>query len=232
MRYILSLIFLSSTLLAHKNYILVGPPGSGKGTFSSFMVEHGYHQICPGDIVRTHIKHQTELGKLVKPIIEGGGFLGNDILFKIVEEQILYCLERKIPFIIDGFPRHREGLDMLKQLFAATGLSESIQFIHFQVEDDICINRINARLVCFNCSSIYNLDSKKPTKDMACDTCKHSLEMRVGDSVAATVKRLDYYRRTIEPLLEAVEHDFTIIRIDASKSLIPCIEIYKELLAE
>ncbi len=190
MKYTLSLLFFVSAVFAHDNYVLVGPPGSGKGTFSSFMVERGYHQICPGDILRTHIKKETELGKIIKPIVERGDYISDDIMFQIIKEQVEDCLKNSRPFIVDGFPRNEAGLGFLKQLFEAHGAKQSIRFVHFNIEDEACINRINARLVCFNCYCVYNTNIKQPEQPMVCDKCKNKLEVRMGDNVQTTVKRL------------------------------------------
>ncbi|MFZ5953857.1 MAG: adenylate kinase family protein [Candidatus Dependentiae bacterium] len=209
---ILLLLSFCFSLYGFENYILIGPPGSGKGTFSSKMTqEFNYKQICPGDILRTHIKNETELGKSIKTIVESGDYIDDQIIFKIIDDQVRECIHNNIPFIIDGFPRNIDGFNFLNNLFEQLKIKETIVYVHFIINDKICIDRISNRLVCFNCYSIYNLKTKIPLNHMVCDNCNHQLEQRLGDNKKNTIKRLSYYRTKIEPLIDLARMQFKII---------------------
>lgn len=209
----LILFLLIFPLSAIENYVLMGPPGSGKGTFSTKMIEEkGYKQICPGDILRTHIKNETELGQSIKLIVQNGDYIDDIIIYQIIEQEVRGYVERNIPFIIDGFPRHKDGYDFLIKLFKKLNIESTIVFIHFIIDDFTCIQRIANRLVCFNCYNVYNLRTKPPLKEMVCDKCENILEKRLGDTYENTKKRLAYFRNTIEPLINLAEKDYNVIR--------------------
>jgi adenylate kinase len=233
MRHAILLFLIPFSLAASPNFILIGPPGCGKGTFSSFMVQqHGYQQICPGDIIRTHIKNNTELGKIIKPIVENGDYIDDAITFEIMKAEIVSCCQQHKSFILDGFPRNQAGLDFLIQLFEQKSISSTVRIVHFMISDQICLERIRTRMVCFNCYHVFNKQTNPPKITMICDHCNAPLEFRLGDNEKITLKRLAYYRETIEPLVHQAQNFFPVITIDSSKSLEDCKEFYKTLCQE
>jgi adenylate kinase len=218
---LLFLVGIFTSLSAVPNFVLLGPPGSGKGTFSSYMVQKfGYSQICPGDLVREQIKKQTTLGKEIEPIVRRGDYISDRIIFRMIKNRILDALEKKKPFIIDGFPRSVKALTFLNSLFAEKHLESKVTYIHLKTEDEVCVDRIANRLVCFTCKSSFNETIQKPKKHMVCDSCNGKLERRIGDSKQNAKKRLLYYRENIEPLLKIVASSFKIVEIEADKPLI------------
>lgn len=230
MKYIIVLFFVTISLCGQTNFILIGPPGSGKGTFSSFMKNnYGYYQICPGDILRQHIKNNTELGQKIKPIVERGDYIDDTVVFRIIDEQVSYCVDNSIPFIIDGFPRSLSSFEFLLQLFKTKKINTTITLVHFRIDDEVCIERIDQRLVCFSCSRVFNMTTRKPQLDMMCDGCSALLEIRLGDTISNTIKRLAYYRDNIEPLVELAKDEYAVIVVDAQASLTDCLEVYKNL---
>ncbi len=230
MKYIIASLLVTFSLFGQKNFILIGPPGSGKGTFSSFMKkEHGYYQICPGDILRQHIKNNTELGQKIKPVVAKGNYIDDSIIFKIIDEQVSHCVDNNIPFIIDGFPRNIASLEFLSQLFQTKQINSTITLVHFQIDDQACIERIEQRFVCFKCSNIFNMTTRKPQKNMICDACNTPLEIRLGDTTSNTIKRLAHYRQYIEPLVEQAKNKYTVMTINAEAPLSDCLKIYKKL---
>lgn len=226
------LLFISASSFACQNFVLIGAPGSGKGTFSSFMIQnYGYHQICPGDILRSHIKERTELGKEIAPIVQRGDYIDDAIVLNIIEQQIDLCLEQKKPFIIDGFPRSETSFNQLQNIFNKKRLNNSINFIHLQIDDQTCIERIDSRLVCLKCASVFNKTTKQPLENMVCDNCKTKLEIRLGDNTENTKKRLNYYRANIEPLAEyAKKSGFTIYTFDTKLPTPELLCMYQSLI--
>lgn len=208
----LLLLLLTFSIVGSENYVLIGPPGSGKGTFSTKMIEEkGYRQICPGDILRTHIKEETELGKTIKATVENGDYIDDVIIYQIIEQQVRECTDNHVPFILDGFPRHENGYRFISALFKQLCIESTVVFMHFVIDDQVCIDRIANRLVCFGCRNVYNAVSRSPLKEMICDKCEGTLEIRLGDTVDNTKKRLLYYRSTIEPLVRLAEEEYRVI---------------------
>lgn len=204
-------LFLVTNLAACENYVLIGPPGSGKGTYCQNLKSEGYNHICPGDIVRTHIKNKTELGENIKNIVAQGDYVDDSIIFKIIEEHVTNSVNSQAAFIIDGFPRNQEGYKFLYDLLTKLQVKNKTTFIHFIIDDDTCINRIANRLVCFKCYSIYNTKTKLPVEEMICDNCHNRLEQRLGDCEDNTKKRLHYFRKNIECLAGQAKNDYKVL---------------------
>lgn len=230
----ISYIFLcccSLQIFALPFIVLIGPPGCGKGTFCSFMIQRfGYKQVCIGDLLRTQIRHETELGKVIKPIVEKGEYIDDHIVFAIIGKEIENLLAQKELFIVDGFPRNRAGLDFLDEFLTERGLKKNVIYIHFTIDDQTCIDRINTRFVCPSCLDIYNETSKKPKIGMVCDRCGESLQARLGDTHSNTIKRLAYYRSSIEPLVQAsVERGYRVISVNCAQPVRECVALYENL---
>ena len=201
-------------LYGNTNYILIGPPGSGKGTFSrEYITNQHYCHISPGDILRTHIKNGTALGKTIEAIVSRGDYINDSIVFKIIEDEVTTCALHNIPFIIDGFPRNKSGFVFLDTLLENINVKNNTVFVYFIIDDTTCIQRISSRLVCFNCYNIYNTVTQPPLHAMICDQCGHALEKRLGDTQENTLKRLSYYRKTIEPLIDYAKLSYNVIAI-------------------
>ncbi|MCX5921894.1 MAG: nucleoside monophosphate kinase [Candidatus Dependentiae bacterium] len=97
-----------------KHFVLLSAPGSGKGTFSQYMVEkYGYIQICPGDMYRDEIKQQTELGKRIQAIVDRGDYVDEETTCALVGEKLSKALDNNNFFIIDGFPRNEFAFQFL-----------------------------------------------------------------------------------------------------------------------
>jgi len=232
MRIFGSLLLLFSLVSAQPHFILIGPPGSGKGTFSSYMKRvHGYYQICPGDILRTHIKNETSLGVHIKPIVENGNYIDDAIVLQIIDEHISDCLANQIPFIIDGFPRSMATLHALHAMFEKRNICDEIIFLHCIAPDELCIERIEQRVVCFSCFEVYNNKTRKPQTARTCDRCGNSLESRLGDTHANTIKRLAYFRKNIEPLIDAAQKlNYNAISFNADADIALSMQEYESLL--
>jgi adenylate kinase len=212
---------------AQFNFVLIGPPGAGKGTFSSYMVKkYGYHQICPGDILRAHIKNNTPLGQVIKPIVQNGEDVDPAIVYKIIAEEINYCLERNIQFIIDGFPRNRATCDFFVGLLAKKNISSAVAFVHFKIDLQTCFERVSNRLICLGCGNIFNTITNQPKAEMRCDMCQDILHVRIADSPDITLKRLDSYKSATEPLIDTIKERFVVLTIDATQSLRDCLKAY------
>lgn len=217
----------TASLIGQPNFVLIGPPGSGKGTFSFFMInEKGYYQICLGDIIRFHKKNNTEIGKA---IAANNGFVDDDMAYKIIRDEIYQCVENKRPFIIDGFPRNIPAFEFLTKVFSENEINSSIIFVHFEIDDQTCIDRICNRIVCFKCTEVFNTTTKKPKNEMICDSCNSPLEAREGDGIEATKKRLAYYREHTEQLVNQAKNFFKILTIDAKSPMENCLAFYKTL---
>lgn len=191
--------------------ILLGPPGSGKGTYASRLspilkIPH----ISTGDIFRKEIKEQTELGKIVKEIVKSGELVPNDIVVEIVKKRLNQD-DTKNGFILDGFPR------TLKQAEELGRIAKIDVVINLVVPEDIIIKRLSSRRVCKKCGTIFNILTLKPKQEGICDNCGGELYQRKDDMPEVIKDRIKVYEKQTEPLInfyKDILRNVTCDRID------------------
>lgn len=204
-------------MLGLKNFILISAPGSGKGTFSQYLVEkYGYIQICPGDIFRNEIKAQTELGKKIQPLVDKGEYVDEQIVCTLIANGIQEALKQGKGFIIDGFPRSTHSFEFLHNFLRDNDLIKEVIFIQFMASDELCIKRISGRSVCTECHKVYNASSVRSKALNTCDDCKTSLTIRKADTTEIAQKRLDYFHDHVEPLIEQAKTHYETRFIDTT----------------
>lgn len=183
------------------NLILLGPPGSGKGTQAQAITEKfGAIQLSTGDMLRAAVAAGTEVGLKAKQIMAAGGLVSDDIVIKIISERIAQpdCADG---FILDGFPRTLAQAAALDDLLKSQNKKISA-VVELKVDDDVLTERIAGRYSCAKCGAGYHDTNKKPSRDGICDKCGSTEFTRRADDKAETVKArlLAYYRET-SPLL-------------------------------
>jgi len=175
--------------------IMLGPPGSGKGTYASRLTSTlGIPHISTGDMVREEIKAQTKLGKRIKEYNDRGELVPDEIIIQLLEERLRKPDAEK-GFILDGFPR------TISQAEALEEISKIDLVLNLNVPDEVIIQRLSNRVTCRKCGAIYNLLTLKPRKEGVCDRCGGELYQRQDDKPEVIKERLDVYRRNTEPLI-------------------------------
>jgi len=175
---------------------LLGPPGSGKGTYASRLtVRLGVPHISTGDIVREEIKAGTELGKQIKYYSDRGELVPDEVIIEMLQARLKEpnCAKG---FILDGFPRTMPQAEALGKI-AEIGL-----VINLNVPDEIIIQRLSNRLICRRCGAIFNRLTLKPKRDSTCDECGRELYTRDDDRPEVIQERLNVYRRETAPLIQ------------------------------
>ncbi len=182
-------------------YVLLGPPGVGKGTQAQLLVKKlGIPQISTGDMLRAEVKQKTPLGKRVRQILEKGELVSDDLMLKIVEERLKKpdCTRG---FILDGFPRtipQAEGLKgILQKLNGIT-----LRVVEISVPDEEIVARLTNRRICSQCQKVYNLLLAAPKVAGICDECGGALIQRKDDREDVIKNRLMVYRKQTKPLIE------------------------------
>ncbi len=196
------------------NIILLGAPGSGKGTQAEFIEKYlSVRSISTGNIIRSELKSGTKLGLEAKSYIEKGLLLPDEVVINMVKETIAKP-EYKNGFILDGFPR------TIAQAEALGRLNVNIdKVIDIEVDDQSIINRLSGRRVCENCGASYHLENKKPEKPGTCDKCHSTLIQRKDDQVETIKERLKIYHEQTEPLKKYYKHEGKLVEIEGNKSV-------------
>jgi adenylate kinase len=180
--------------------ILLGPPGSGKGTQAQKMAEQ-YHipQISTGDILRGAVKEQTPLGVEAKGYMDQGKLVPDEVVVGIVRDRV------KAPdcnggFILDGFPRtltQAEALDATLQEMKR-GIDHVVSI---EVDNEELLRRLTGRRTCRTCGAMYHLIFNPPTQEGLCDTCGGELYQRDDDQEETIRARLQVYEEQTAPLI-------------------------------
>ena len=181
--------------------ILLGPPGSGKGTQAKLLVEHySVPQLSTGDMLREAAVAETPVGLKAKAIMAEGKLVSDEIVNAIVSERIDQpdCANG---FILDGFPRTLQQADALGAMLAEKGI-ELDCVIELVVDDAQLIERVSGRYTCANCGEGYHDVFKKPKVADTCDRCGHHEFKRRADDNADTMRtRLQAYYKETSPLI-------------------------------
>jgi len=192
--------------------IFLGPPGAGKGTMAVKAKEIlSIPHISTGDLFRTAIKNETELGLKVKSIMAKGDLVPDEVTTAMVKERINED-DCKNGFILDGFPRtipQAEALDKLTTI-------DSV--INFTLNDKRIIKRLSGRRMCKNCGTGYHIEYLPPAKEGICDKCDGELYTRDDDQIDSIKNRLTVYTDSTEPLIEYYKSKNILKDIDASVS--------------
>jgi len=207
-------------------FILLGPPGAGKGTYSQRLIEKfKVPQISTGDILRDAVKKGTELGKKAKEYMDKGLLVPDELIIEIVEDRIK-ADDCKNGFLLDGFPRTVEQADALEFLLNKNKLKiDSV--INIIVKNDVLFKRLTGRRLCKNCGANYNIYTLPPQKEGICDKCGGELYQRDDDKPETIEKRLVVYERQTTPLINYYKKKNLLKEIEASEGTID--EIVKKI---
>ena len=181
--------------------ILVGPPGAGKGTQAQFLSAHySIPHISTGDIFRANLKAGTELGNQAKAFMDRGELVPDDLVLRVVREQMLDGGLMDSGFVLDGFPRTLVQASALEEELAISGRPLDIA-IDLEVPTEIVLDRIAGRRVCDDCGTTYHL-TMPPKVNGVCDVCGGTVSQRDDDTEVAVMRRLELYETATMPILD------------------------------
>ncbi|AKX34593.1 adenylate kinase [Spiroplasma litorale] len=205
------------------NILLLGAPGSGKGTQSEFLCEkNNYIHLSTGDLFRKNIGNETELGVLAKSYINKGILVPDEVTNKMVEE---YLKDNSDNVIFDGYPRNVEQAKELdKMLNSINKMLNCV--VYLDIDDSVLIDRIVNRVVCPVCKRSYHLINRKPKVANKCDFDNADLQSREDDKLDKVSKRLETYNNQTKPLIDFYKD--RLIKINANNK--KPIEVYKDII--
>jgi adenylate kinase len=195
------------------NVILIGPPGSGKGTLAGmFKDDLGLLHISTGDILREEIKNRTDLGRVAKEWVDSGHLVPDAVVIEIVVARLANPDIRGRGFLLDGFPRTVAQATALDKVLKERGIRiDGVVVLEFSVE--ILLERLCSRRVCRACKAVYNTDFKPPRQEGVCDLCGGEVYQRQDDRPETIRDRLAVYESETAPVIGYYEEQGLIRRI-------------------
>jgi len=195
--------------------VLLGAPGSGKGTQAKKLVEKfAVPQISTGDLLRAAVRDETALGIKAKEAMEAGELVSDGIVLGIIEERLKEP-DAFYGFILDGFPRNipqAEALDnMLNTIYQPLEKTVLID-----VDFDDLMRRLTGRRTCADCGQMYNIYTSPPILAEVCNECGGKLIQRADDNKETIGHRLKVYSSQTEPLISYYQQQSKNIAIDGS----------------
>src|SRR5580692_3237699 len=200
--------------------VLLGPPGSGKGTQAQRLVQrHGIPQISTGDLLRAAVAAQTKLGIAAKAVMDAGKLVDDQIMLGIIRERLALPDVAK-GFILDGFPRNLAQATALESLLKQVGQPLDVAVL-MQVDNDELVRRIGGRRTCRNCERVFNIFTSPPAPGETCPKTggEHDLFQRPDDNEATVAERLRVYDEKTRPLVQFYDERGLLRRIDAMGEL-------------
>ena len=183
-----------------KIIILLGPPGSGKGTQSANLArELGLTPISTGELLRRECDSGSAIGRQVRELLAAGFLVGNDLMNEIVAKRLTHS-DYAVGCILDGYPRTIEQARFLDGLLQVNGVAEPIVF-DFIVSPEQAIERLSQRRQCPHCGHIYSAEFDVYGKDLTCDLDGTPLVRRSDDNPTAIRERLEIYARNSHELV-------------------------------
>jgi adenylate kinase len=183
------------------NIILIGPPGAGKGTQATRMIERlQVPQISTGDMFRAAVKEGTPMGKKAKEYMDKGALVPDDVVIGVVNERFQKP-DCKKGFILDGFPRTLDQAKSLDEILKKMG-SKLDHVVVIEVPDDYLVERLTGRRTCKGCNYMHHVKFDPPKKAGVCDKCGAELYQRDDDKEETIRQRLTNYHNQTSPLIE------------------------------
>ncbi len=209
--------------------ILLGAPGSGKGTQAGLAAEQlGISHVASGDLFRAAVNRGDELGNQVKSYMEKGLLVPDDVTIKMIMERISRpdCASG---FMLDGFPRTLEQAKALDRAMGERG-AQIDQVIYINVTVNELVRRLSGRFICRECQTPYHMVSSPPKTPGKCDRCGGELYQRSDDNPETVKKRIDVYLADTAPLIDYYRASGKLVEVsgegdidDISRNLIQAV---------
>ena len=198
--------------------ILLGAPGSGKGTQAKKLTESfSIPQISTGDMLREAVRNDTEMGRQAKAFMDQGDLVPDEVVIGIVKER-LQAKDCENGFILDGFPRTIPQAQALDRVVKELG-KEISSVLSLEVDEEEIMERLSGRRTCAGCGSMYHVRFNPPKEEGRCDKCVGTLLQRDDDKEETIRTRLVNYKKSTEPLIEYYRGSGKVHAVKASGNI-------------
>lgn len=178
--------------------ILFGPPGAGKGTQAKLISQKlGLVHISTGDILRSEVRDNTDLGREAKSFMDAGQLVPDTLVTEMVKKR-MSAKDLGDGFILDGYPRTVAQAKSLNEILKG-GIDKAI---YLSTSEKVIVKRLTGRRVCPKCGTNYHIVNMPPKIDMICDQCGVALYQRPDDNEATVKNRLKVYLKESESVLD------------------------------
>jgi len=198
-------------------FLLLGPPGAGKGTQSAIIARKtGVARISTGEMLRDAIARKTPLGEQAAPLMDHGNLVPDSLLVALIDERVTHpdCTNG---LLLDGFPRTVRQAEALDQLVRDRGME--LVVMNFDVPREVLLRRLSGRRWCPSCQATYHLESSPSKKEGVCDTCGSALIQRADDRENVVAKRLEAYEAQTIPVIEHYVKRVAVHRVDGYRDV-------------
>lgn len=204
------------------NVIILGPPGVGKGTYSTFLSnKYAITRISVGALFREAIRAETKLGKQIQPYVSRGDLVPDEIVIELVKRRLQRddCTRG---FLLDGFPRTTIQAETLE---AIVKLDKVLNFV---ASKKVILSRLGGRMTCRQCGAIYHLKEIPPRIEGLCDLCGDKLYRRQDEEPKIIQKRLRLYKERTKPVIDYFRNKGLLVDIDANYQFEKVNEVFSQ----
>lgn len=208
--------------MADKRIILLGPPGAGKGTQAEILTKTlKIPQLSTGNLLRAAVANATPVGLQAKSFMDAGKLVPDEVVIKLLMDAIEQSKQTQPGgYVLDGFPRTLPQAEALRTALEKRG--EGIdKVIQIDTPDELIVERLSQRRSCPDaaCGAVYNLKTKPPKKDNACDVCGKELVTRKDDKPETIRVRQEQYWRDTQPLIDYYKQAGLLEAVQGDRSL-------------
>ncbi|MFH1361127.1 MAG: adenylate kinase [bacterium] len=198
--------------------VLLGPPGSGKGTQAKLLAEKlTIPHISLGDVLREEVRKGSEIGLRAKEFMNAGRLVPDELTIELTRQRISQPDCQK-GIIVDGFPRSEAQATAFDQMLEELKLNLD-KVIYFEVDEDQVVERLGGRRSCKVCGAVFHVKFNRPKVAGLCDSCGAELYQRVDDQEKAIRTRFEVYAKQTKPLIDRYQAKKKLVTVNVAGSI-------------
>ncbi|MBI2450519.1 MAG: nucleoside monophosphate kinase [Candidatus Nealsonbacteria bacterium] len=210
------------------NFVLIGRSGSGKGTQAELLMKHfgDFLHVITGDLFRSLAKADSHVGEIIRKILQEGGLPYDDLATTLWMHEIAFNLKSSQGLMADGFPRRLPEAKNLDRFLEFLSRKENTFYLLIDISREEAFSRLTKRRICKKCGKLIPwVGVFRELK--VCDNCGGELMTRADDKPEAINNRLDYYEKSVVPVVEYYKEQGKLININGEQ---PIENVFKDIL--